>query len=132
MLSTLLKLACTPPLRALLRATSSPGCQDTFASRLSFVHEAARFALPLGQPFDQHQAGALDSQCSQLARCLQCARYLQVIGSPLHIPSPWPSRSCRNPRTMSADEAAMTFEDQFAEAFAPAVTDINATYVILR
>ncbi|KAL4433285.1 hypothetical protein ABPG77_003333 [Micractinium sp. CCAP 211/92] len=32
---------------------------------------------------------------------------------------------------MSADEAAMTFEDQFAEAFAPAVTDINATYVIL-
>lgn len=32
---------------------------------------------------------------------------------------------------MSADEAAMTFEDQFAEAFAPAVTDINAGYVVI-
>lgn len=26
----------------------------------------------------------------------------------------------------------MTFEDQFAEAFAPAVTDINAGYVVIR
>lgn len=34
---------------------------------------------------------------------------------------------------MSADEAAaMAFEEQFAEAFAPAVGDINAAYVIIR
>ncbi|KAL4448315.1 hypothetical protein ABPG75_005534 [Micractinium tetrahymenae] len=32
---------------------------------------------------------------------------------------------------MSAAEAAMTFEDQFAAAFAPVVGDINATYVVL-
>ncbi len=32
---------------------------------------------------------------------------------------------------MAEEAAPVTFEEQFAEAFAPAVADVNATYVIL-